>query len=136
VNYDFYNLEFRPEQGTLRSQFLQMLLAVAGIQAANYTNEPPFPDVQALEPTPDFNLCFYVEAGLENGIIQGVSPRLFAPHSPLTRAQAVTIVMRAAKAFLSRSFRLGGWSCPPPVRSCPTWVAWVTSAPFTPKTCV
>lgn len=64
----------------------------------------PFPDVHALEPTPDFNLRFYVEAGLENGIIQGVSPRLFAPYSPLTRAQVVTIVMRAAKAFKPEAF--------------------------------
>ena len=80
-----------------------MLLAIAGIQATNYTNEPPFKDVQALEPTADFNLRYYVEAGLETGLVQGVSPRLF-PYSPLTRAQAVTMLARAARAAKPEAF--------------------------------
>lgn len=50
----------------------------------------PFKDVSSTDP--DFN---YVMAALERGIIKGVSNIEFGPNNPLTRAQAVTILIRA-----------------------------------------
>ena len=50
----------------------------------------PFNDVSSKDP--DFN---YVMAALDRGIIKGVSAIEFGPNNPLTRAQAVTILIRA-----------------------------------------
>ncbi len=95
---DTYLQEFRPEQPALRWQFLKMLLAVSGISPTEYTNQPPFLDIQALEGTGNHNLRYYVEAGLKNDIIQGVTSTRFAPFGSLSRAQAVTMLVRAARA--------------------------------------
>lgn len=50
----------------------------------------PFIDVGSTDP--DFN---YVMEALDKGIIEGVSAIQFGPNDPLTRAQAVTILIRA-----------------------------------------
>ena len=52
--------------------------------------ESPFKDVQVEDE--DFQ---YIKQGLEKNIIAGVSNDLFDPKGPLTRAQAVTILIRA-----------------------------------------
>jgi hypothetical protein len=52
--------------------------------------ESPFKDVAVA----DANYQ-YIKSGLEKQIISGVSPGLFEPDEPLTRAQAITILIRA-----------------------------------------
>lgn len=96
---DLYGLEYRPDAPTLRWQFLKMLLAVVGVDPTDHTNQPPFKDVQGLEGGDDRNLRYYVEAGLETGIVRGITPTRFAPFGRLTRAQAVTALVRAAKVI-------------------------------------
>ena len=101
---DLYGLEYRPAACTLRWQFLKMLLAIAGIDATDHTQQPPFKDVQGLEGGADHNLRYYVEAGLETGLMKGVTATRFGPFDPLTRAQAVTAVVRAAQLLKPESF--------------------------------
>lgn len=50
----------------------------------------PFRDVEAEDP--DYE---YIKGGLDKGIIAGVAKDLFKPKTPLTRAQAITILIRA-----------------------------------------
>lgn len=52
--------------------------------------ESPFKDVSVDAPEYD-----YIKGGLDKGIISGVSKELFAPNEPLTRAQAIAILIRA-----------------------------------------
>jgi Tol biopolymer transport system component len=63
---DLYQLWYRPNAPTLRWQFLKMLLGVAGVDAREHTEQPPFKDVQGLEAGPDHNIRYYVQAGLDN----------------------------------------------------------------------
>jgi hypothetical protein len=95
---DAYRLEYRPEEPVLRWQFLKMLLAVAGIDPRNHTQQPPFLDIQGLESGADHNLRYYIQTGLDTGIVKGVTATRFAPFGPLSRAQAVTMAVRAAQA--------------------------------------
>jgi len=94
---DYYELRYRPDAPTLRWQFLKMLLGVAGIDAREATEQPPFKDVQGLEAGADHNLRYYVQAGLDTGLMLGLDATRFAPFGVLTRAQAVTAAVRAAK---------------------------------------
>jgi len=50
----------------------------------------PFTDVSTS--SPDYQ---YIKDGVERGIISGISPNIFGPEEFLTRAQAITIMVRA-----------------------------------------
>ena len=107
---DFYQLWYRPNAPTLRWQFLKMLLGVAGVDAREHTEQPPFKDVQGLEAGPDHNIRYYVQAGLDTGLMRGLDGTRFAPFGVLTRAQAVTAAVRAAKLLESTGLLLAGRS--------------------------
>ena len=94
---DYYELWYRPDAPTLRWQFLKMLLGVVGIDPREHTEQPPFKDVQGMEGGAEHNLRYYVQAGLDIGQMQGLDPTRFAPFGTLTRAQAVTAAVRAAR---------------------------------------
>lgn len=96
---DYYQLWYRPNAPTLRWQFLKMLLGVAGIDLREHTEQPPFKDVQGLEAGEDHNIRYYVQAGLDTGLMHGLDATRFAPFGVLTRAQAVTAAVRAAKSL-------------------------------------
>ncbi len=94
---EYYELRYRPDAPTLRWQFLKMLLGVTGIDPREHTEQPPFKDVQGLEGGSDHDLRYYVQAGLDTGLMHGLDGTRFAPFGILTRAQAVTATVRAAK---------------------------------------
>ncbi len=120
TSVDFYELRYRPEAPTLRWQFLKMLLGVAGIDARNHTQQPPFKDVQGLQSGEDHNIRYYVQAGLDTGIMHGLDTYRFAPFGSLTRAQAVTAVVRAARNANASGFN---WLIDPPGKvKAPTFV--------------
>lgn len=94
---------FTPEVAMTRAEFTKGVIRACDIRSSMEDNknksksrrkEPPevspFQDVK-VEDT-DYQ---YIKQGLEKNIIAGVSNDLFRPKDPLTRAQAVTILIRA-----------------------------------------
>ena len=137
---------FRPDWPVSRQQFAKMVVAAGGFRVSE-TDVSPFADVALTGPGllyPDH----YVAVAARLGITQGTSPGLFEPTLDITRAQVVTMVVRAADA--ARPGRLagsppgfvGGWG-DTPVPSTPTpsagprpagcwmvflWTAWTPGA--------
>jgi S-layer homology domain len=90
-------LLFRPDAPVLRWQFLRMVMDVTGVRWFMYDNQSPFTDtfVNGVEVNA---LRRVAEAGLELGITKGTSPTHLAPYQPISRAEAVTMLIRAAEA--------------------------------------
>lgn len=91
------HLEFAPEEPALRWQFLRMVLEATGV---NYTflygEQPPFGDLIGAGGE-DFFLRRVVEAGYELGITKGTTDHTFGPYAAISRAEAVTMLVRAAE---------------------------------------
>ena len=86
---------FRPENNVLRAQFAKLVCGAFGIPvseslAARFTDLGP-DDPANLYPHD------YVEAAAMQGIIRGKTPTTFDPWAAVTRAQMVTMVVRAAE---------------------------------------
>jgi len=88
--------EFRPEASLLRAQFAKIIVLSFGI-AVDEQLSVPFSDLGEDDPA-DLYPHDYVAAAAQAGITRGTQPGLFSPWSPLTRAQAVTMVVRAVEA--------------------------------------
>lgn len=101
---------FTPEAPMTRAEFTKGVIRACDIRtsmddsekrSARRRKEPPeespFKDVSV----DDANYQ-YIKQGLEKNIITGVSKDLFMPNAALTRAEAVTILMRAL-GFISRA---------------------------------
>jgi lysophospholipase L1-like esterase len=85
---------FQPDSPVLRAQFAKMIVKALGIDQAG-GGEPPFEDLgPAL--SPDGYPKSYVAAAFAEGIVQGQTQDQFLPFSGLTRAQAITMIVRAA----------------------------------------
>lgn len=95
---------FTPEAPMTRSEFTKGIIracdirtipkgkrkSMRGKKRKKDIEESPFIDVETNDP--DYN---YISGGLKKGIITGISRNMFKPKSPLTRAQAITILVRA-----------------------------------------
>ena len=88
---------FSPGQPVLRWQFLRMVLEATGVRYPFYTNQPKFTDLIGSQGE-DFFLRSVVAAGVELGITRGIDSSRFAPYAPISRAEAVTMLVRAAEA--------------------------------------
>jgi Cysteine-rich secretory protein family/S-layer homology domain len=87
---------FRPEWPVSRQQFAKMVITAAGF-AVSEADDSPFPDVALTGPGvlyPDH----YVAVAARLGITQGTSRGLFEPTLDITRAQVISMVVRAADA--------------------------------------
>jgi len=92
---------FLPETPMTRQEFAQAVVKACDIRLISNTStksssrrkkseEPLFTDVNTKDP--DYE---YISQAVNKGIIQGRPDGTFAPMEPLTRAQAVTILIRA-----------------------------------------
>ena len=86
---------FRPESSMLRGQFAKMIVGALKIDP-NSGGDPPFTDLgPAL--TPDGYPVRYVAAAYAKGITEGRTPTHFFPYFEVSRAQAITMIVRAAQ---------------------------------------
>ena len=86
---------FRPEANVIRQQFAKMIVLTLGLPVSE-ADTCPFSDVEQGGPGilyPDH----YVAVAAAHAITVGTSPGLFSPGNNITRAQVVTMVVRAAQ---------------------------------------
>ncbi len=92
---------FRPENPVFRAQFAKMIAGVLGLTVSEALTSP-FSDLGADDPT-DLYPHEYVAAAWAAGITKGFTPTTFGPYRTITRAQVITMIVRAADAYLPGS---------------------------------
>jgi hypothetical protein len=88
---------FRPGNPVLRAQFAKMIVLSLGVSTWETPIDMPFTDVE--QPEDSLYPDDYVTAAAYHGLIQGYGGGLFRPYVDITRAQLLTIVVRAAQQF-------------------------------------
>ncbi len=87
---------FHPERVISRQQIAKMLVLTAGYRVSALA-PCGFVDVAArLDASDPLYPRAYIAACVANGVILGKTADLFAPYDPVTRAQIITMVARAA----------------------------------------
>ena len=88
---------FKPANPVLRAQFAKMICGALDIPVSEVQVEP-FSDLGPNDPN-DLYPSDYVAAVAARGITTGTAPGLFSPWNRITRAQLVTMAVRAANAL-------------------------------------
>jgi len=88
---------FRPNNPIWRAQFAKMIVGAMGIAVdESMSPTPPFTDMAQLADSPtDLYPHQFVAAAYANNITKGTTPTTFSPYIRITRAQVVTMVVRA-----------------------------------------
>lgn len=94
---------FRPDSPAVRAEFVKMATTAMFLTLRD-PSQAPFRD---LGPggMKDRYPGSYVAAAYVTGIVKGKSSAVFDPYGPLTRAQAMTIAVRAAEKLRARDFK-------------------------------
>jgi hypothetical protein len=88
---------FRPHDPVTRQQFAKMIVKLLGYPVTG-DEICPFVDVlRGTSPTDPFYPDKYVAVCAANGVTQGVDATHFAPYNNITRAQVISMVVRAAQ---------------------------------------
>jgi hypothetical protein len=90
-------LEFRPENPLWRAQFAKMIALALGLTATEDLASP-FTDLGEDAPD-DLYPHEFVAAAYAAGITTGLTPTTFSPFTDITRAQVVTMTVRAARSL-------------------------------------
>jgi D-alanyl-D-alanine carboxypeptidase/S-layer homology domain len=106
---------FRPTAPVTRQQFAKMIVGALYLPAST-ADKCPFPDVVSSR-SADLYPDHYVAVAAANSITEGYGDGLFRPYSNISRAQVITMVVRAVKRLnplglqSSRSDTIlpGGW---------------------------
>ncbi|MCZ7663011.1 MAG: S-layer homology domain-containing protein [Thermoleophilia bacterium] len=85
---------FRPQSTMTRQQFAKVIVLTLGLEPTEQ-DISPFLDVESSGPDSLFPDNFVAVAAAW-GITKGVDPGMFDPYTPLRRAQAISMVVRAA----------------------------------------
>lgn len=87
---------FRPEQGITRQQFAKMICLMLDV-APDMDSASPFTDldIETGQPYPNG----YIRAAWKAGITTGKTATTFKPYDNITRAQVITMTMRAVDAL-------------------------------------
>ena len=88
---------FGPDDPVLRAQFAKMIVLSLGLPVSEGALPVPFPDVE--KPADDLYPDDYVAVAAANGLVKGYLDGSFRPYIDITRAQVLTMVVRAAKAL-------------------------------------
>jgi uncharacterized protein YkwD len=88
---------FRPEEPLLRQQFAKMIVGSLRIPVSE-ADICPFGDVESSGPNSLYPENF-VAAAARSGVTEGTAVGLFSPKAEVTRAQVVTMAVRAARAL-------------------------------------
>ncbi|MHB1345078.1 MAG: S-layer homology domain-containing protein [Thermoleophilia bacterium] len=86
---------FRPDAPVWRQHFAKMIVLTLGLPYAGVTT-CPFTDVTKSYPYP----AGFVAVAFANGITNGKTASTFAPTAEISRAQVITMVVRAAQELL------------------------------------
>ncbi len=93
----YTNGEFGPEDPVKRAQFAKMIDGTMGVQVSEAMTSP-FTDLGP-DDQGDLYPHEYVAAAAAAGITTGVTPTTFAPYNDISRAQVVTMIVRAAEGL-------------------------------------
>ena len=114
---------FHPERVVSRQQIAKMLALTAGYQVSPLAS-CGFLDVGVqLDADDPLYPRAYIAACAAHGVIVGKTPSLFAPYDPVTRAQIITMVARAAQLPASSPTYV-----PPFADFCPDHYPWAVRA--------
>ena len=95
----FLDGTFRPGSPVTRQQFAKMIVKSLALPVA-LSDICPFADVgSGTDPTDPLYPDHYVAVCFADGITQGTSATTFAPYADITRAQVITMIVRAADAL-------------------------------------
>lgn len=86
-------INFGPDNDLYRAQFAKMIVIALGIEVEEGM-ESPFTDVEAGLYPHD-----YVAAAWQNGVVNGLTTTTFGPYQNISRAQVVTMAVRALQQF-------------------------------------
>ncbi len=97
---------FRPENPVLRAQLAKMILLMIASDEWTRLDElvrgdmalPPFTDFGMPDSPESLYPHDFVSAAWQHGIIRGTTSHTFSPWAPATRAQAITMTVRATEA--------------------------------------
>ncbi len=84
---------FGPNDSVKRAQFAKMIVGTMGLQVYEGMFHP-FTDLGS-NPAGDLYPHDYIAAAFANGITNGITPTSFGPYVAITRAQVVTMIVRA-----------------------------------------
>lgn len=90
--------EFRPNNPVLRAQFAKMIVGALGL-AVDESMTSPFTDLGTDSPGNLYPHEF-VASAYNNGLTKGKTATTFSPYTSITRAQMMTMVVRAAQQYL------------------------------------
>jgi len=85
---------FRPNNEVVRQHFAKMIVNVLGLAVPE--GNTVFKDVPETGPETRYSDDF-IRVAAENGITKGITPDTFGPFNPITRAQVITMSVRAIK---------------------------------------
>jgi len=88
------SLEFNPDAPVLRAELAKMVVRTLGLTVFESMPQP-FSDLGPDDPV-DLYPHEYVAAAADAGAFVGIGGGLFAPYAEISRAQAITVVVRAA----------------------------------------
>ena len=89
--------EFRPNNAVWRQQFAKMICGVFDLPVTEGMTSP-FTDLETDDPT-DLYPNEFVAAAYANAITTGTSPTTFGPYLDISRAQVITMVVRALQTL-------------------------------------
>jgi hypothetical protein len=104
---------FGPSDPLFRQQFAKMIVLTIGLPVSE-SDICPFPDVAHSTP-PSLYPDHFVAVAAKKGITTGKTPSAFGPYDNITRAQVITMVVRAAKSVSP------GLLVQPPAGYQPSW---------------
>jgi len=112
--------EFRPANPVWRAQFAKMIDGALGLDVVEDMPLPPFTDLglDILVAAPGVDNLYpheYVAAAYDHGITTGLTPTTFGPYTDISRAQVVTMVVRALQTLHPTLLT------PPAAGFTPTW---------------
>jgi immune inhibitor A len=102
--------EFRPSSPVLRAQFAKMIDLALGLTVTEGGTALPFVDVE--RPADNLYPDDYVAVAYANGLIKGYPGGLFNPYQDVSRAQLLTMVVRAVEGVRPEGLHMppSGWT--------------------------
>ncbi len=102
--------EFRPSSPVLRAQFAKMIDLTLGLTVTEGGTALPFADVE--RPADNLYPDDYVAVAYANALIKGYPGGLFKPYQDVSRAQLLTMVVRAVEGVRPEGLHAppSGWS--------------------------
>lgn len=94
--------EFRPGNNVLRAQFAKIIVGAMGLPVSEQTALPPFTDLGP-DKQDDLYPHEYVATAYANRITFGTTATTFGPYKDITRAQLLSMVVRAVKELMPAS---------------------------------